>query len=71
LVAAASTQSSRYAAMGGTPVPKNSVLIVGATGTLGVRALALLYTLQLLEPLSVAGTAQPVSRGACTVQGGR
>ena len=34
-VAAASTQSARYAARGGTPVPKNSVLIVGATGTLG------------------------------------
>lgn len=51
MVAAASTQSSRYAAMGGTPVPKNSVLIVGATGTLGVRALALLCTLQLLEPV--------------------
>ena len=34
-VAAASTQSARFAARGGTPVPKNSVLIVGATGTLG------------------------------------
>lgn len=34
-VAAASTQSARFAVRGGTPVPKNSVLIVGATGTLG------------------------------------
>ena len=40
-VAAASTQSARYAVRGGTPVPKNSVLIVGATGTLG--GLGVLY----------------------------
>lgn len=34
-VAAATSQSARFAVRGGTPVPKNSVLIVGATGTLG------------------------------------
>ena len=40
-MAAASTESARFAVRGGTPVPKNSVLIVGATGTLGGQTLYL------------------------------